>query len=174
MLALRSNLLFDIAGAPNIGVEIMIGTKFSIAADAAYAYWHINRTYALQTIQGGIEGRYWFRLTDGKPLTGWSAGVYGMYSSRYDVQWNGGYQGDGFWSAGISAGYSMPIAKRLNLEFAIAAGYFFTPEVRHYHRGQGGRLMWQQTRYNVGRVSLTKVKVNLIWLLGKKGTTNAL
>ena len=168
-LALKTNLLFDVVGAPNLGVELSLGgnRKFSVAADVAYAYWQINNLYALQTIQGGVEAKYWFRPSE-RSFTGWNTGVYGMYCNRYDVQWKDGYQGDGFWSAGISAGYSMPISKRLNLEFAIAGGYFYTPEVRHYHRPENGHLLWEETRYNVGRVSLTKLKVNLVWLIGRK------
>jgi len=166
-VVLKTNLLFDMAGAPNIGVEVSFNKRFSMAVDMAYAYWRINNLYALQTIQGGVEVKYWFKPELGS-LTGWSAGVYGTYCSRYDVQWRDGYQGDGFRSAGIVAGYSLPVAKRLNLEFAMGGGYFYTPQVRHYLRPENGHLMWEETRYNVGRVSLTKLKVNLVWLFAKK------
>ena len=168
-LALKTNLLFDLVGAPNLGVEIPFGKdkNFSVAADAAYAYWQINNLYALQTIQGGIETKYWFNTLCG-PLIGWNAGVYGMYCTRYDVQWKDGYQGDGFWSAGLSAGYSALISKRLNLEFAVAGGYFYTPEVRHYNRPEKGHLLWEETRTDVVRFSLTKVKINIVWLIAKK------
>ncbi|MCL2562377.1 MAG: DUF3575 domain-containing protein [Rikenellaceae bacterium] len=163
-MALKTNLLFWAVGAPNLGVEIPIGQRLSVAVDGAYAYWRINNLYALQTIQGGIEGRYWFCPAAGF-ATGWNIGVYGMYCSRYDVQWKNGWQGDGFWSAGLSGGYSAPISRRLNMEFGLAAGYFFTPEARHYSRPQQGHLIWEETRRNMGRFSLTKVKVSLHWLL---------
>ena len=163
---IKTNLLYDLVGAPNLGVEFPVGKnkKISVAADMAYAYWRINNLYALQTIQGGIEAKYWFTRSEFL-LTGFNTGLYGMYCTRYDVQWKDGYQGDGFWSAGISAGYSMPISKRLNLEFALAGGYFYTPEVRHYHKPENGYLLWEETRYNVGRISLTKLRVNLVWLI---------
>lgn len=168
-LALRSNLLFDLAGAPNIGVEVPLGRSFSVAGDFAFAFWRIRSLYAMQTIQGGIEGRYWFRQGE-KPLTGWNAGLYGMYCSRYDVQWKEGYQGDGFWSAGVTAGYSTSVSRSLLLDFSLGAGYWFTPEVRHYHRPENGYLIWDETRYNAGRITLTKVRVNLVWLWGTKKT----
>ena len=166
-VVLKTNLLFDMVGAPNLGVEVSINMKLSVGVDVAYAFWRMNNLYALQTIQGGIEAKYWFKPQVGS-MTGWNAGVYGMYCSRYDVQWGSGYQGDGFWSAGFSGGYSLPISKRFNLEFGVAAGYFYTPQVRHYHRPEDGHLLWDETRYNVGRISLTKVKVNLVWLFGLK------
>ena len=165
--ALKTNLLFDLVGAPNLGVEVPLNTKFSITADMAYAYWQINNLYALQTIQGGLDAKYWFNPKFG-PLTGWNIGGYGIYCTRYDIQWEDGYQGDGFWSAGITAGYSVPIANRLNIEFAIAAGYFNTPQVRHYHMPENGNLIWQETRTDVVRFSPTKIKVNIVWLIAKK------
>lgn len=168
--ALKSNLLFDLVGAPNLGVEVPIGRKFSVGADFAYAYWQLKNLYALQTIQGGVEAKYWFNQKRGT-LTGWNAGVYGIYCSRYDMQWKDGYQGDGFYSAGASGGYAIPVSNRFNIEFALAAGYFYTPEVRHYHKPENDHLLWQETRYNVGRFTLTKLKVNIVWLIGKEKRT---
>ncbi len=175
-MALKSNLLLDAIGAPNLGIEVPFsfnchdGLKkhFSAYLDFAWAGWHTrNNLYSLQTAQGSIGAKYWFNPGHGA-LTGWNAGIYGIYGSRYDIRWKDGWQGDGFWSVGISGGYAIPIAKRLNLEFSLAAGYFHTPEARHYHRPENGHLLWQQTRYNVGRFSLTKIQVNFIWLIGKK------
>lgn len=162
--ALRTNLLLDIVGGANLGVEVPIGEHFSVAGDFAYAYTRINNLYALQTIQGDVEGRYWFKR--GKNLmTGWNVGIYGMYCSRFDIQWKGGYQGDGFWSAGLSGGYSVPLSKNFNLDFSVTGGFIHSPEVRHYSRPQDGHLIWKETRYNVSRVFLTQVRVNLVWLV---------
>lgn len=168
VLALRTNLLLDVIGGPNIGIEVPIGKHFSAAADFIYAYTRINNRFALQTIQGSLEGRYWFRQRDNKPLIGWNLGVYGVYGGRYDIQWQGGWQGDSFWSAGITGGYSLPIHKCLNLDFSLGIGYLFTPEARHYTRPRDGYLVWEQTRYNMGRFSLTKARVDLVWLIGTR------
>ncbi|MDR2584647.1 MAG: DUF3575 domain-containing protein [Prevotellaceae bacterium] len=166
-VALKTNLLFDAAGAPNIGIEKLIFKQFSLFADVAYSYWRINNLFALQTIQTGIGAKYWFDPSE-CPLTGWNVGIYGLFCGRYDVQWKDGYQGDGFWSGGMSGGYSLPLSKCLNLEFSLAAGYFYTPEVRHYHRPQKGHLLWEETRTHVGRFSLTKMQVNIVWFISKK------
>ncbi len=167
-IGIRTNLLFDIVGAPNVGIEFPIGWFFSVAGDFTYSYWHMNSLYALQTIQGSIEGRYWFNSRRENLLTGWNVGLYGTYCSRYDIQLGSGYQGDGFWSAGVSAGYSLPISYKLNLDFSLGAGYFYTPEVRHYNRPEDGHLIWEETRYNVGRFSLTRIKINLVWMWDTK------
>lgn len=184
-IALKTNLLFDAVGALNIGVEVPVKEHFSFIADFAYSYWRTSKNlYALQTLQGGLEGRYWFGVSEkkkkknpewAKPLRGWNIGAYGMYCSRYDVQWIDGYQGDGFWSAGVTAGYATPIARNLSLEFSVAGGYIHTPEYRHYHQPEydaNGKyhLMWQETgRY--GTFTLTQVRISLVWLIRteKKG-----
>lgn len=178
-VALKSNLLFDAVGAPNIGIEVPIGKHFSVVGDFAYAFWRSpNNLYALQTLEGGVEGRYWFGVSEkkklknpewDKPLRGWNVGIYGMYCSRYDIQFIDGYQGDGFWSVGLTAGYATPIAKNLTLEFSLAAGYFYTREYRHYHQPEYDSngdyyLMWQQTG-NFGTFTLTKARVSLVWLI---------
>lgn len=178
-VAFKTNLLYDAVGALNIGVEIPIKEHYSVIADFAYSYWRSPKNlYALQTLQGGVEARYWFGVSDkkkqknpewAKPLRGWNVGAYGMYCSRYDMQWIAGYQGDGFWSAGATAGYATPIARNLTLEFSVAAGYLHTPEYRHYHRPEydsAGKyhLMWQETgRYST--FTLTRLQISLVWMI---------
>lgn len=181
-IALRTNLLFDMVGVFNLGLELPIGNRFSVIGDFAYGYWRsANNLYALQTIEWGLEGRYWFNVSENrktkntewlKPLRGWNIGVYGVYCMRYDVQWIDGYQGDGFWSVGLTAGYATPIARNLSIEFSVGAGYFYTPEYRHYHRPEYNaagdyHLMWQETG-SLGAFSITKARISLVLLLGKK------
>lgn len=181
-VALKTNLLFDVVGALNIGIEVPVGSHFSVVGDFAYAYWRSSKNlYALQTLEGGVEGRYWFGVNNkrkeknpewAKPLRGWNVGIYGMYCSRYDVQWIDGYQGDGFWSAGLTAGYAIPVARNLTFEFSLAAGYFYTPQYRHYHQPEydaDGKyhLMWQETG-KFGTFTLTKARISLVWLIGSE------
>lgn len=181
-IALRTNLLYDALGAANIGVELPIKQNYSLIADFAYSYWRSAKNlYALQTLEYGIEARYWFSVRDkkksknaewAKPLRGWNVGIYGRYWQRYDVQWIDGYQGDGSWSAGITAGYAFPIARNLTFEPSIGFGYFFTSQYRYYHQPEydaNGKyhLMWQQTG-NMGTFTLTKLRFSLVWLINSE------
>lgn len=174
-IALKTNLLYDAMGAINIGAEIPYG-RFSAVAEFVYSYWRADNRYALQTLQGSIEGRYWFGVSERqsyreqwqKPLRGWNIGAYFTYCSRYDVQWQRGYQGDGYWSAGVTAGYAVPVGKNLSLDFSLAGGYLSTPEYRYYHPPQEGHLMWQETGSWSG-ITLTRVQVSLVWLIEKGG-----
>jgi hypothetical protein len=165
-VALRTNLLLDLIGGPNIGVEVPLGHHFSVAADFAYAHTMINNRYAFETLHGNLEGRYWWRSDNDRPLTGWNVGIYGTYGGRYDIQWQNGVQGDRFWSAGVFGGYSLPIGRALNLDFSLGAGYLYSPQARFYERPQDGHLIWKETRYNTGRFTLTRVRVGLVWLIG--------
>lgn len=174
-IALKTNLLYDALGAFNISAEIPLG-KFSAVAEFVYGYWRTDNRYALQTLQGSVEVRYWFGVSERqsyreqwqKPLRGWNVGTYFTYCSRYDVQWQRGYQGDGYRSAGITAGYAVPIGKNFSLDFSLAGGYLFTPEYRYYHPQQEGHLMWQETGSWSG-LTLTRVQLSLVWLIEKGG-----
>lgn len=179
-LALRTNLLYDAIGALNIGVELPLGKEknWSLIADMAYSYWHSsNNRFALQTLEYGLESRYWFGVNQARkarnsnwaqPLKGFYLGAYGSYWQRYDVQFIDGYQGDDSWSAGLTAGYAIPIGRSLSFDLGIGAGWFSTSEYRHYHKpeyDEHGKhhLMWQQTGI-WGGLSLTKLRLSLVWM----------
>lgn len=184
-IAIRSNLIYDAMGAMNLGVEIPIRDNWSLIVDGAYSYWRSSKNlYALQTLEYGTEFRYWFGVNDkkkqcnanwAKPLKGWNLGLYGRYWQRYDAQWIDGVQGDGTWSAGLTAGYAFPIGKQLSFEASLGAGWLSTSEYRHYHQPEYDKdgkyhLMWQETGSWSG-FTLTKVRFSLVWLIQytKKG-----
>ena len=89
----------------------------------------------------GAEARYWFhpivkqatsRRVKRDRLTGHFIGVYAE-SGKWDFQRRRDicYQGE-HWSAGLSYGYAMPIAKRLNLEFSLSVGCASIPHRNYY------------------------------------------
>lgn len=170
-LAVKANMLFLLTGGIDAGVEMPVGENISVAANLAYAYTRINNRYTLQTKQIGVEARYWFERKENL-CTGWNVGLYGTYCDRFDVQWKDGYQGDRLWSTGISAGYSIPVNHQFNIDFSLAGGYVYLPELRHYHKPVDGKLLWQETRYNVGTFALTRANISLVWLfsINKKRT----
>lgn len=184
-VAFKTNLILAATGTGNLGVEFPIGKHWSAVGEFAYSFWQSSSNrHAFQTLQGGAEVRYWFGNSDRKkqknaewekPLRGWNIGLHGTLCKRYDVQWIDGYQGDGFWSTGITGGYTTPIARNLAFEFTLGLGYFYTPEYRHYHEPEYNaegkyHLMWQQTG-SFGTFTLTKAQISLVWLLRseKKG-----
>lgn len=180
-IAFRTNLLYDAIGALNIGVELPYGKKknWSLIVDMAYSFWRSPKNrHAFQTLEYGLENRYWFGVKEerkaskpnwNQPLKGFYVGVYGNYWQRYDVQFIDGYQGDNSWSAGLTAGYALPLNQHLSFDFGIGAGWFSTSEYRHYHQpeyNEQGKyhLMWQETG-NWRGLSLTKLRVALVWIM---------
>ena len=110
LFAFKTNLLFDVITALNIGVEVPIGKRWSVDADWLFPWWRHDKNrpnskpYRLEVLCGSLEGKYWFGNRDNYPvLNGWFAGVYGS-GGLYDLQWNEkGYTGI-FFVVGIRAG----------------------------------------------------------------------
>lgn len=180
-LAFRTNMTYDLMGALNIGLELPYGKKknWSVIADVAYSYWRGSKNrYAFQTLEYGLENRYWFGVKEerrqskpkwNQPLKGFYVGAYGNYWQRYDAQYVDGYQGDASWSAGLTAGYAVPLSRYFSFDIGIGAGWFSTSEYRHYHQpefDQQGKphLMWQQTG-TWGGLTLTKFRFALVWMI---------
>ena len=179
LFALKTNVLFDLALAFNGEIEVPLGrnNRWSLMAEfwKPWYVWNRNsRAYQLQVM--GAEVRYWLgRCRSQRPvLTGWFVAPYYAYG-KYDFEWdtdnrNDGYNGVGdqgeFHSVGLSLGYSWPIHRRWNLEVSGAVGAFWGPR-RHYHGEFGDtHLIWKYTT-NTSYVGPTKLKVSLVWLVGK-------
>ena len=168
--ALKTNLLFDLAAAVNVEVEVPFGKErlWSVMAEwwTPWYVWHHNsRAYEFQTL--GIELRRWFRSCRKglPPLSGPFAGVY-YNNGKYDIEWNSkGDQGE-FNSVGATVGYSFVLHKYFNLELSLSAGVFWGPR-RHYNgMFNDTHLIWQYNA-NTTYVGPTKAKVSLVWLIGK-------
>jgi hypothetical protein len=99
-----------------------------------------------------------------KPLTGHHLGLYGQMIT-YDFQvGNKGILADRWsWAAGLEYGYSLPIARRFNIDFTLGLGY---------HWGKFDEYLpidthpvWQASK-NRKYIGPTKAEVNLVWLIG--------
>lgn len=59
-IALKTNLLFDLALMPNIEAEVPIGNRWSVNGELMFPWWLFEGDkYCLQILSGGLEGRYW-------------------------------------------------------------------------------------------------------------------
>ena len=166
-VAVKSNLLYDVATVLNAEVEVPLGDHFSVAVEYLFPWWERDNKYCLQLLELGFEGRYWLREQARHKgcLQGWFVGVYAM-SGMYDFQYKRdvNYQGE-FWSAGVTAGYAMRLTKRLNLEFSLSAG-FLSSAYRHYFPADDWSELYRDGKS--GRTNYfgpTKAKVALVWPL---------
>lgn len=169
LLAVKTNLLYDLLLAPNIEVEVPFGRnrRWSLMAEYTNPWWRIEKLqHAYEIQEAGVELRRWLtpRCDDSRPwLCGVFAGVY-LASAKYDLEYDGvGDQGE-IWSTGVTCGYSMPIGRRWNLEFSLSAG-FLSGNRRHYHAEfDSTHLIYRETK-NLRYVGPTKVKVSLVWII---------
>lgn len=171
---IHTNMLYDAAAVPNIGVEFYLGKNLSISGDWMYGWWKTDRRHRYWRTYGGeIALRWWFgRAAAEKPLTGHHIGVYGGVLT-YDFEWGGkgymgGLPGGSLWDrcnyfGGIEYGYSLPITRRLNIDFTLGVGYL-GGEYRTYVPVDNCYL-WQSTRKRHW-FGPTKAEISLVWLIG--------
>jgi outer membrane protein OmpA-like peptidoglycan-associated protein len=176
LLAVKTNLLYDLVLAPNIEVEVPFGRdkRWSVMAEYTNPWWRWkNLDFSYEIQEGGLEVRRWLlpRCNEARPwLSGLFAGVYGAIA-KYDIENDGtGDQGD-VWSVGATCGYSLPIGRYWNLELSGSVG-FVSGERRHYNAEfESTHLIYKYTK-NLSYAGPTKLKVSLVWIIPAKKKKN--
>ena len=163
-MALKTNLLADIALMPSLEAEFLINRQWSVAAHGAVAWWSrdaAHKYYQIATIYP--EARWWFSTKEP-----WHGHYLGLFAggSWYDLENGGrGYQGEaGF--VGISYGYMFPISRSLSFEVGLGAGYMFTRYEEYLpvpYMG-GTHYVYQQTS-QMHYFGPLKVKFAFVWRL---------
>jgi hypothetical protein len=174
-VALRTNLLYDAALVPNIGVEVGLGKGFTLAADwfGTWLFSDKNHWY-WQGYGGYLTARYYFdkdnpqySLTPGQMLSsGHHVGIYGT-ALTYDVEFGGiGYQAAQFgFGGGVEYGYSLKVAQSLCIDFNLGLGYQGGEYKKYMPTDDGsGHYVWMSThrRHWWGP---TKAEISLKWLI---------
>ncbi|MDE6378129.1 MAG: DUF3575 domain-containing protein [Duncaniella sp.] len=174
-MALKTNLLYDAALIPNIGAEFYVGKNWSLTADWMYGWWDRDASHFWWRAYGGTIGaRRWFgRKAEEKPLTGHHLGAFaGVITYDFELGgtgYMGGLPGRTLWDrcnyiCGIEYGYSLPIARRLNLDFTIGLGYLGGKVIKYEPRDDF--YEWKSVR-NFRWFGPTKLEVSLVWLIGR-------
>ena len=178
-MGIKTNMLYDVAAIPNIGAEFYLGANFSVVANWEYSWWKSDKkAWYWRSYGGDVALRYWMgKAAKEKPLTGHHLGLYGQMIT-YDVEVGGrGYIADsGFgkdkeanpnlgwnWTAGLEYGYSLPIARRLNIDFTLGVGYHWGYFMEYLPID--GHYVWQATKRRQ-YIGPTKLEVSLVWLIG--------
>lgn len=179
-MSVSTNMLLDAVAIPNIGAEFYLGRNWSLGAEWMYAWWRDDSRHRFWRIYGGdLTLRRWFgRAAGAKPLTGHHVGVYaGIFTFAFEwgkTGYLGGRPGHNLWdrsmlNLGLEYGYSLPVSRRLNIDFTIGAGYIsgivekYTPSNGHYYWESTSRRTW---------IGPTKAEISLVWLIGN-GNVNA-
>lgn len=167
---LRTNGLYWLALSPNIGAELQTDLGIAVLMDYTGAWWNNNNkhrywsNYAFQ-----VEGRYYLESKEhSAPYKGHHVGLYGIMAT-YDFEFGGkGYQSSDLYktfSVGASYGFSMPLTRKLSLDFTAGLGYVQS----HYDvyvpmNGRYVRTNKKCLRY----FGPSKLEVSLVWNINKE------
>ena len=154
ILALKTNLLYDALTLLNYSIEVPFNEKFSVLWYHQFPWWRwgeADNEYCIRFLSIGAEGRWWFkpkpRPQMGKrvqrdKLMGHFVGLYAE-SGKWDFEWGRDicHQGE-HWSVGLSYGYSMPLGRRLNMEFSLSVGYA-SIAYRKFEPSEDYEILWR-------------------------------
>lgn len=174
LLALKTNLLFDLLTGLNIELEIPLGNYWSIAGEWTFPWWTIDNSKAnssrhrLQLLHGNLDLKYWLGNRAHRPqLDGYFWGLYGGMG-KYDLEYSKkGVQGEINIEAGISMGMAHRIGKHFFMEYAFGLGYLKT-DYRQYRTKWGADQKWHPIYTRGGDyhwIGPTRFKVSLGWII---------
>lgn len=166
-MAFKTNMLYDMAMTPNIGVEFHLGKNWSLGANWGYAWWkHDPKAFYWRTYGGEVDLRKYFgKQAKKRPLSGHHLGIYAQGVTYDFCLGHTGILSDLSYGGGLEYGYSVPVARSLNIDFGIGVGYLggeykvYDPIDDHY--------VWRETRQRHW-FGPTKAEISLVWLIGNK------
>lgn len=166
-MSLKTDMLYDIALVPNIGMEFHAGKGWTIGVNGMYAWWSIKDKHIYHRIYGGdiFIRKYFGRKYEENSMTGHHLGIYGQILT-YDFEYGEKGQMSDKWNfgGGIEYGYSFPVARKLNIDLALGVGYLtgkyhnYLPNDDHYILESTHIRKW---------IGPTKAEISLIWLIGR-------
>lgn len=156
--AVKTNVLMDLAGAVNLGVEVALCNRFSVDIPLYYSPYAYADSWSLKGFAVQPELRFWL----GKgAFSGCFVGVHGEMgvfnvATSEDYRYES-YNNEPSWGVGLSCGYAMKLSERLGAEFAIGAGYVDMTYNKYYNT-EGGKLVdenvqkdyWGLTKLSIG------------------------
>lgn len=167
-VSLRTNLLFDAAVIPNVGVEWGMGSRWSMLTNGMFIWLkNDNRHRYWRWAVADVELRRWL-VPRNMPLASRRLGIHvGPYAAvyRYDVEFGGeGQRSDFNWGVGGAVGYTWPIGRRWSLDFTLSVGYI-DGKYKKYRPEDNG-YMWEAD-YRRRYFGPTKAEVALVWDIGR-------
>lgn len=171
-VSIKTNLLYDAVLVPNLGLEVNVYNNWTLYADLMYADWNKPEKHFYWNLMGAQVGarKYFGRLASERSLSGHHAGIYGQ-ALAYDLQsGNFGQQTATInYAAGVEYGYSLPIARNLNLDFEIGVGYL-TGKYYEYVAHES-HYTWLATVHRAW-IGPTKASVSFVWMINHKKKSN--
>lgn len=162
IMALKTNLIHNIALVPNIGVETTIAKKLSVDLPLNYSPFIVSSNYTLKVLSTAPELRYWLN----KQMSGHFVGAHAV-CGIYNVALldNTRYQTDKIaYGGGISYGYALPFNDFLGLEFTIGTGYIYSSYDLYYNVTNGVKFDTKTKAY----WGVTKAGISLVYRINRR------
>lgn len=166
-VALKSNLLYDAALSPNLGVEIGLAPRWTLDLSGNFNLWTVGNGHKWRHWLVQPEARYWFC----QRFAGHFLGVHAL-GGQYNVGKldlpkflntdfrklkDRRYEGWGV-GAGVAYGYAWPLSRHWNIEAELGVGWIWTKFDSYPCAECGTRLSKDRTHNYFGP---TKLAVNL-------------
>lgn len=171
-VAVKSNLLYDAALSPNMGVEVAVAPKWSVELSGNLNAWTLSDGMRWKHWLVQPEVRYWLcdRFSGhffGAHLLGGQYNVGGIRHLRGDILGmnlrrlaDNRYQG-WFAGAGIAYGYTWILSRHWSVEAEIGIGYVYTRYDIYPCARCGSKIGENVSRNYFGP---TKAALNLIYV----------
>lgn len=169
-VGIKTNILYDAALSPNLGVEIGLAPKWTLDISGNINAWDVNG-HKWKHWLAQPEARYWFC----ERFQGHFIGVHAL-GGQYNIGNIGHlkdvlgvplsaladsrYQGWGV-GGGVAYGYAWVLGKHWNIEAEIGVGYIYTKYDRYPCSKCGTKIEEGQHKNYFGP---TKAAVNLVYL----------
>lgn len=171
ILAVNTNLLYDVAITPNISIEVPVKDKLSFSLMGLTSWWlKKDDSWCYQFQYAELEGKRWLGDRSGRDvMTGHALGLYagiGYYDMESHSQ---GYQGEVNINAGVSYHYAKAFGNADRWRFQFGFGLGVTRLNYSYYEGRQNNkyLVWQYDGKKI-MVLPTKLELTLGYLIHKK------
>ena len=164
---IRTNLLYDIAAVPNLGMEFHLGKRFSLGVSYAHAWWANDSAHQYWRIYGGdvVLRKYFGGKENWSALSGHHLGAYGQcYSYDFELG-KKGQLSEMTYGGGLEYGYTLPLSRCMSLDFSLGCAYL-TGEYKVYEP-EDECYVWKETRQR-HYIGPTKVEISFVWLFGNR------
>lgn len=166
-ISVKTNILYDAAMIPNLGVEIAFPQQWTLNGSWNYAWWSNNMKHRYWRTYGGeLEARKWFGKHSGQyPLRGQHSGLF-LMAGTYDFEkGHTGYMNDLYFGIGVSYGYALKLNQNLSLDFVLGVGYLCGTYQKY--QPQDGKYCVIDTR-NLSYFGPVKAEISLVWTIDNR------
>lgn len=166
-VALKTNAFGIMLLEPNLGVELGIADRVSVAVEVYRPRWRgvFNNSVLLDANLWSADARYWLRRWNKNKPGAFRGHFLGAYytEGNVDIQSKGKGNQAIVQSYGLEYGYVMPLAKRLRLEMCVGAGYL-AADYDHYRLSNDGETLNYQYSGRTNWWGPTKANLSLMFV----------